>query len=239
MSRVWNSSCFLLTPMVLHHPCRKLTISAGPFATSAATAPALPAQRAQRWPPPALMFTQCSPAPDEDLVVAAVVAVVGLAFERAHCIRQQRQAGLAAQHSLPNPFLALGARELVGQLLLTFAQHVDRIASGLLPGRETVGFAPDAKQDERRVERQRIERTDCHTEPIAARRHGCDNGDAGRKLAERVTETSRVQHGFPPVKFARRPCYEGPIANSRNKPCSPSSVFQAAEPIAPNFYRKR
>src|SRR5262249_2284121 len=111
-------------------------------------------------------------------------------------------------------------------------------ALGPLPGGETVCFAPDAEQYKGRVERQRIERTDCHAEPLAASRHGCDNGDAGRKLAERVTETSSVQHGFPPVKFQRRSCYEVPIVNSRNKPCLPSSVFQVVEPIAPNFHRK-
>jgi hypothetical protein len=177
--------------------------------------------------------------PDEDLMVAAVVAVVGFTLEREHGIRQQRQAGFTAQYRLPDPLLALGARELVGQLLLVLAQHVDRVAFCLLPGDETVGLAPDAKQDQGWVERQRIERTDCHAEPIAARCHGCDDGDASRKLAEGVTETSTVQHGFPPVKFFRRTWYEVPGTNSRNKPCLLSSVIQAAKLIAPNFCRKR
>ena len=100
--------------------------------------------------------------PDEDLVVTAVVALIGFAFEHDHGIRKQRQAGLAVQHRLAYPLLTLGTSELIRQLLLILTEHIDRVALGALPRGETVGLAPNAEQDKRGVKRQRIERTDRH-----------------------------------------------------------------------------
>jgi hypothetical protein len=77
----------------------------------------LAAEEHERVPALGLVFMQLDYASDEDLVVAAIVPAVSFALERDHGIRQQRQACPAAQQCLPDPFLALGAREFVGLLL--------------------------------------------------------------------------------------------------------------------------
>ena len=60
------------------------------------------------------MVFQLDYASDEDLVVAAIVPAVASHSNAITGFRQQRQACPAAQECLPDPFLALGAREFVG-----------------------------------------------------------------------------------------------------------------------------
>lgn len=142
------------------------------------------------------MFVHRSDLSDEDLMVATIKSRVGFAFEDNCRVRKHRHAGIAGQWGNTFPFVAFGARELIGNLLLLLIEHVDGVAIDPLPHREAVRLAKHTEQDQRRIERHRIERTHGHPDELA--RGGSRGGDhhAGRKLPKGVAESAGIHAGL-------------------------------------------
>jgi len=114
MLRMWNSSCFFVDRHSALPPVKEIKNVGLRICFGSAQSPILAAEEHERMPALGLVFMQLDHTSDEDLVVAAIVPVVSFALERDHGIRQQRQACPAIQQCLPDPFVTLGARELVG-----------------------------------------------------------------------------------------------------------------------------
>src|SRR3954471_12640870 len=133
---------------------------------------------------------------NEDLVIAAVEPGMSLAFEHHGGIRQHRHPGLAGQRRNAVPFVAFGAGKLVRDRFLLLVEHVDGIALGGQPQGKTMRLTKHAEQDQWRVERDRIERTQGHAEQLPGRGPRRGDHDAGRKLAKGVAKLTGIHAGL-------------------------------------------
>jgi len=79
-------------------------------------------------------------------------------------------------------------REVLRDFVLIFLQNADTKAFLLLQNGEHAGAMVDADEDERRVERDRSERTGRHAMNLARRAFRGDDRDAAGKLTERLAE---------------------------------------------------
>ena len=130
---------------------------------------------------------------EEDLVVAAVVAVDDAAFEVRRRAVDQRDAVLAqaVRHAFELVFVR--AREAQRELVLLRAEHVHaEVRRGAKRG-QAGRVARQAPEHQRRVERHRAERVSGQPEEAALGVARRDDRDAGREGAERVAQVSRVE----------------------------------------------
>ncbi len=134
-------------------------------------------------------------ATDDDHMVAAIIVGVARAFERREAVSEQRRA--VATFHVPNafPFVGERTRKPGGGRVLVLGQHIDGEMGHRLPGREGAGGARHAEQDERRIDRDRIERAHGRADALALPAHGGHHGDAGGEKSERF------------AKIVRRKCF--------------------------------
>ena len=132
---------------------------------------------------------------DHDPVVAPVDDLVLLALETGGGVFQQDAAPDAGPVRYPRVAVISRAGELVGQRDLADRQHVDGEVRGLRKDRVAARALVDAPEDERRIERHRVEAVGRDPDPptVGAGRH---DRDAGGKVAQRPTEFPGVDHGL-------------------------------------------
>src|SRR5262245_47529679 len=90
-----------------------------------------------------------------------------LTFEDGDGAGEQRRTGDADVEAPAFPLLRACAGEPVGHLPLIFREDIDGEPCRLLPVGQAVRPAVDAEEDQRRIERQRIEGTDRHPMVLA------------------------------------------------------------------------
>ncbi|EEF22487.1 conserved hypothetical protein, partial [Ricinus communis] len=124
----------------------------------------------------------------EDHVIAAVVACEWRAFEMSQGARYQRGLGVADRRLDLIPLVRQGARELIGDLLLIAGEDVDGEALGFEHRGQALGLAVDAEQDQRRIERNGIERAHGHTDELFAVAPRGHHRNAGREFSQHSPE---------------------------------------------------
>src|SRR5471032_1353912 len=97
-------------------------------------------------------------ATDENDVIASVILRIRLAFESGQRVGQKNGgATITNRHADAIPFAGIGFGEPVRHLLLTLVKDVDCIAFRDREVRQTQAAAVDRKQNQGRVQRDRIE----------------------------------------------------------------------------------
>ena len=146
----------------------------------------------QRIPPAVLVGHHLA---DHDPVVAPVDDLVLLALEAGGGVFQQNGTADTGPVRYPRVAVVPGAGELVGQGDLANRQHVDGEVRGLRKDRVAARTLVDAPEDERRIERHRVEAVggDPDLPAVGAGRH---DRDAGGEVAQRPTEFPGVDHGL-------------------------------------------
>ncbi|CAI07641.1 hypothetical protein ebA2697 [Aromatoleum aromaticum EbN1] len=131
----------------------------------------------------------------------------GVAALEARAAAAQQRHAVQALVDVQAGELFIGARrEELRQVLLVFRQHVDRVVFAGFEHRQALEVARQAPDDQRRVERNGVERIDRQPDRLAVRRPGRDHRDAGGEHAERVAERAgeflvgdgRLGHGQRP-----------------------------------------
>src|SRR3954465_4493510 len=91
------------------------------------------------------------------------------------------------------PFVPERSCKLVGEMLLVPSKDINGIALGLGHREKAEGFEVDREQDQRWINRHRIERA--HREPNRAAIPSLrgDDGNPGGKLPERLAEGASIQ----------------------------------------------
>ena len=132
---------------------------------------------------------------DHDPVVAPVDDLVLLALEAGGGVFQQNGAPDARPVRHARIAVIPGAGKLVGQGDLANRQHVDGEVRGLRKDRVAARTLVDAPEDERRIERHRVEAVggDPDLPTVGTGRH---DRDAGGEVAQRPTEFPGVDHGL-------------------------------------------
>src|SRR5882757_8801476 len=129
---------------------------------------------------------------DEDDMIATIVVRIGDTFEMRDRTGNKRR-GFESESMFDRcPFVAQCPGEFIRQMFLIPSQYVHRIAFGLDHGIETERTAVDREQNQRRIYRDRVERThgQAHRSPIRSFR--CDNGDPRCELTECPSEGPRI-----------------------------------------------
>ena len=132
---------------------------------------------------------------DHDPVVAPVDDLVLLALEAGRGVFQQNGAADTGPVRHPRVAVISRAGELVGQGDLAHRQHVDGEVRSLRKDRVAARTLVDAPEDERRIERHRVEAVggDPDLPAVGAGRH---DRDAGGEVAQRPTKFPGVGHGL-------------------------------------------
>src|SRR5262249_4968506 len=86
------------------------------------------------------------------------------------------------------PFVGESARELIGNVLLVARQDVHGKALGLEHRGQAARLAVDAEENERRIERDGIERTHGHADKLFALATRGHHRDARREFSESTPE---------------------------------------------------
>ena len=131
---------------------------------------------------------------DEDHVVAAFVVRIGLALEGRQAVADERRPLVSLDMRYLGPGLAIRAPELDGELRLRFAQHIHHVALRVEQCRQRVGRLGDAEQHQRRVNRDRVERTDRHSDGLTVAGARTDDRHAGGEASEGLAKL-RGLHG--------------------------------------------
>src|SRR6188474_1016494 len=91
-------------------------------------------------------------------MIAAVVFCVRPALDPGQRIGQQRSSAQSGARVHAVPFIGQGAGEARRYGALVLAEDIDRKGIDRLPGGKGLRLAPDAEQDQRRIQRDRAER---------------------------------------------------------------------------------
>src|SRR3569832_1917757 len=96
--------------------------------------------------------------PDEDHVIAFLVAAAVEAFERGGRTFEQRRAARTQSKEDPAPAVRALERETLGELLLVLCEHIDRVVRSRAEHGERARGLREAPEHERRGERDGVER---------------------------------------------------------------------------------
>src|SRR5262245_12551365 len=135
---------------------------------------------------------------DEQHMVAAIMPGPRSAFEHGNGTGKQRRPAEARCEADALALLRAGTGKAVRHLALIVRQDTDRETRCLLPNGKAEGPPIDAEQDERRLERQRVERADRHPMIFACHSAGQD-AHAGRKLAKGAAKLARIETNFSSI----------------------------------------
>jgi hypothetical protein len=136
---------------------------------------------------------------DQDGVIAAVIARPGAAFEDRRELGEERRARQAGLVRHLGELVGGAAGETQREILVIGAEEVDGEAVGgneRVVARRRLGGAP---QHQWRIERHRGEGIRRHADPLAAAVRS-DDGDPGRKLAQRLAKGQRIETGGADVQ---------------------------------------
>src|SRR5690606_18151886 len=133
----------------------------------------------------------------EYFVVSAIAVSVRPAFEISDCAGHGWRAVVGGAYVQAGPFICASFCEPIGQFCLRFAQYGDAERIRRLPLSKARRVSQKAEEDQGRVERHGVERTDCRPQAVAVNRSG-DDSYPGRKLSKSVAKRSLVYcHGVP------------------------------------------
>src|SRR5437763_14185215 len=136
---------------------------------------------------------------DKEHVVACRMPRVMAALEPRGTVFDERRFCLAEMKRHARESIKMRAREAPREIDLIVREDIDGVALGGLEHSETSRAPGEAPDDERRIERYRIERVRGEAdEPV--RRPGRDDRDAGRELAQRI---AKLPFGDGWAPFAR------------------------------------
>jgi hypothetical protein len=125
---------------------------------------------------------------DLDQVVAPVMDGHGAAHEPGDRAVDQRRPVRAVDAGHAGELVAGGSGELPGQVMLVRGEDVDGEPSGVPEHRRARRPPGTAPQDQRRVEGDGGERVRGHSDLVALRAPGGDDGDTGGEFAEGSAE---------------------------------------------------
>ena len=125
---------------------------------------------------------------DEQHVVARAMDGVVPAFEPRDAAFDQRRAGGTDPVGHAREAVGMGPREAAGELDLVVRQHVDGVTLGGPEGREVAAGVREAPDDERRIERHRVERVRGKADETAVPGVRANDRDAGGELRQRIAK---------------------------------------------------
>ena len=124
---------------------------------------------------------------DEKHVVARRVKRVMPAFEPCRAAFDQRRIGLAEAEGHACEAIGVRTRKASRQLDLIVREHVNRVLRGAFEDRQAARAPRQAPDDERRLQRHRVERIGGEADEAVLGARGNDR-DTGRKLRQGVAE---------------------------------------------------
>ena len=125
---------------------------------------------------------------DEEYVIAGAMPRVMPALEPGDAAIDQRSVRGAEAVGHAREAIDVRPRETTGQRDLVVGEHVDRVTLRRLKRREAARAPMQAPDNERRIERNRVERVRREADIAAVTVAHGNHGDTGRELRERVAE---------------------------------------------------
>src|SRR6185436_12106894 len=135
--------------------------------------------------------------PDEDDVIAALVAVARLTFKTGGALLEQRHPAKTLTTLQARKFVGTPACEKLREFTLFECQDVHGEMRTGLECRAAQRLLVQGPQHERRIERDRVEGADGCANTLAAVPTRGDDGHSGGELPECIAKGSRIDHGSP------------------------------------------
>lgn len=121
-------------------------------------------------------------------MITSAISVGDLAFEDGECSCKHRAARFTEFVVNRLPLVAFGGCKLVGQMLLALAQYVDRKVIGAHVSAKRMGLLTETPEYQRRIQRDRVERTGCVANQLAIWADGRDDRNTGRKTPQALAK---------------------------------------------------